>query len=80
MVYDVMVELVSSILAVVLLGIFYLLLRMIGWRAMIWPKQAIRGWFAEDARVARADNPYRPDTPEWKAWDAGWQASRETNP
>ncbi len=77
---SVIVEIIGQILTVLLLGIIYLVLRAIGWRAILWPKQTVRGWLAEDANYPITANPYKPGTPEWKAWRAGWDASRETNP
>ena len=44
------------------------------------PKAFVRGWVAEDCGVQRAQCPYLPDSIRRKAWLAGWDRSRETNP
>lgn len=60
------------------LAVFYVVIRLFGWMALVAPRAFWRGWVAENK--GERDNPYKFGTWDYAAFEDGWTASHDTEP
>ena len=59
-------------------AVFYVVIRLFGWMALVAPRAFWRGWKAENR--GSKDNPYKFGTWDYSAFEEGWEGSRENEP
>lgn len=73
-----MTHVLDALRIVLDVAVFYLLIRLFGWMALVAPRAFWRGWTAENKGERK--NPFKFGSWDHAAWKEGWDVSHETDP